>query len=168
MNGSRAETRGPRAVDPELAGELSAIARSAGLELAHVELAGKVLRLILDRPEGDQGVSLGDCELVAKQASALLDVVDFGRSRYVLEVSSPGLDRELYGPRDYARFVGRLARVTFEDEGGRKRTVVGRLRGFAAEPAVVTVGIEGRDTGGGEELAIALERIRKARLELEV
>ena len=163
MNGSRAETRGPRAVDPELAGELSAIARSAGVELAHGELAGNVLRLILDRPEGDQGVSLGDCELVAKQASALLDVVDFGKSRYVLEVSSPGLDRELYAPRDYARFAGRLAKVTFEDGEGRKKTVVGRLRGLAQATGIVTLDVEGQG-----ELAVALDRIRKAKLEIEL
>ena len=60
------------------------------------------------------GVSLGDCEHVAKQASALLDVLDFGNGRYLLEVSSPGLDRQLYRPGDYRRFLGRLARVTYE------------------------------------------------------
>ncbi len=171
MNGAKAQMRGPRAVDPELEAELQAIARASDLELAHVEIKGNVLRLILDRlegPEGDApadgaGVSLGDCELVAKHVSALLDVVDYGTSRYVLEVSSPGLDRELYGPRDFARFVGRLARVTFEDEGGRKKTVVGRLRGYAAEPGVVTV-----EEAGQQELAIAVERIRKARLEIEL
>ncbi len=163
MNGAKAQTRGPRAVDPELEAELAAIARASDLELAHVEIKGNVLRLILDRTEGDEGVSLGDCELIAKHVSALLDVVDFGKSRYLLEVSSPGLDRELYGPRDYARFVGRLARISFEDEGGRKKTVVGRLRDFAAEPGVVTVDVE-----GGEELAIPLERVRKARLEIEI
>lgn len=198
MNEAKAQTRGPRAVDPELEAELAAIARASDLELAHVEIQGNVLRLILDRPEGTApegpeapevpgavaeaadraaetteapagsaargaGVSLGDCELVAKHVSALLDVVDYGTSRYVLEVSSPGLDRELYGPRDYARFVGRLARITFADEEGRKKTVVGRLRGFAAERGIVTVDAEGR-----EELAIALDRIRKARLEIEL
>src|SRR3954452_10040405 len=144
MNGAKTETRAPRApqapqaIDPELAAELAAIARAADLELAQVELKGNVLRLILDRVDGDQGVSLGDCELIARQVSGLLDVVDFGKSRYVLEVSSPGLDRELYGPRDYARFAGRLARVTFEDEAGRKRTVVGRLGEYAAGQGIGT------------------------------
>jgi ribosome maturation factor RimP len=165
MNGAKADRRGPRAVDPELAAELAAIARASDLELAHVEIKGNVLRLILDRVEGDQGVTLADCEAIAKQVSGLLDVVDFGKSRYILEVSSPGLDRELYGPRDYARFAGRLARVSFEDEAGRKKTVVGRLRGFAAEPGSVTLEVE--DKGAGE-LAIPLDRIRKAKLEVEL
>ena len=168
MNGAKAQARGPRAVDPELEAELAAIARASDLELAHVERKGNVLRLIIDRPAGEAGVSLGDCELVAKHVSALLDVVDFGKSRYLLEVSSPGLDRELYGPRDYARFVGRLARITFEDEGGSKRTVVGRLRGFAAEPGIVTVEAAAGQAEGGADLAIALDRIRKARLEIEL
>jgi ribosome maturation factor RimP len=155
-------------VDPELAAELAAIARAADLELAHVELKGNVLRLVLDRVEGDAGVSLGDCELVARQVSGLLDVVDFGKSRYVLEVSSPGLDRELYGPRDYARFAGRLARITFEDADGRKRTVVGRLGEFSPAPGVVAVDVEGQAKGEEGKLSIPLDRIRKARLEIEL
>jgi ribosome maturation factor RimP len=163
MNGAKAETRGPRAVDPELEAELAAIARASGLELAKVEVKGNVLRLILDRVEGDRGVTLEDCEAVAKQASGLLDVVDFGKSRYVLEVSSPGLDRELYGPRDYARFSGHLARVTFEDGEGRRKTVVGRLGGLDEAAGTVSLDIE---TQG--ELAVALDRIRKAKLEIEL
>jgi ribosome maturation factor RimP len=175
MNGAKTETRGPRAVDPELAAELAAIARASDLELAHVEVKGNVLRLVLDRVEGDEGVSLGDCELIAKQVSGLLDVVDFGTSRYVLEVSSPGLDRELYGPRDYARFAGRLTRVTFEDEGGRKRTVVGRLRDYTPGPGAgmgtIAVDVEdGKAKGAAEaeKLSIPLDRVRKARLEIEL
>ena len=76
-------------------------------------------------------MTLADCEHVSRQVSALLDVLDFGTGRYVLEVSSPGLDRQLYKPRDYDRFAGRLARVTFQDpETGKKKTVVARLQGL--------------------------------------
>ena len=98
--------------------------------------------------------------------SAYLDVVDFGRSRYVLEVSSPGLDRQLYKPRDYARFLGSLARVTYRMADGKKRTVVGRLQAFDPEPApgVVTVVEE----PAGEELSLRLEDIQLARLEIEL
>jgi ribosome maturation factor RimP len=168
MNGAKAETRGPRVVDPELEAELAAIARASDLELAHVEVKGNVLRLILDRVEGEEGVTLGDCETIAKQVSGLLDVVDFGKSRYVLEVSSPGLDRELYGPRDYARFAGRLAKVTFEEGEGRKKTVVGRLRGLAQETGPEKTRMLTLDVEGQGELAVALDRIRKAKLEIEL
>ncbi|HEX7186314.1 MAG TPA: ribosome maturation factor RimP [Thermoanaerobaculia bacterium] len=152
----------------ELRPELEQIAEAAGCELVHVEIKGGVLRLILDKPEG---VSLGDCEHVSRQVSAFLDVADFGKSRYVLEVSSPGLDRPLYRPRDYERFLGRLARVTVEDpETGKKRTVIGRLQEFerpegaSEEDARVIVVEEPR----GERHEIALRNIRQARLEIEL
>ncbi len=157
-------------VAPELVAEIDSIARASDCELVQAELKGNVLRVILDKEEG---ISLGDCEQISKHVSAYLDVVDFGRSRYVLEVSSPGLDRQLYGPRDYARFVGRLARVTYiqATEGGagtegKKRTVVGRLRAFTPEPAPGTVAVVAEPSG--EELSLRLEDIRLARLEIEI
>ena len=148
---------------PELIAEFESIARASDCELVHAELKGNVLRVILDKEEG---ISLGDCEQVAKHVSAYLDVVDFGRNRYVLEVSSPGLDRQLYGPRDYARFTGRLARVTYMTPEGKKRTVVGRLQAFAPEPApgVVTLALE----PAGTELSLQLTDIKLARLEIEI
>lgn len=167
--------RSPLRVDPALIADLGSIADAAGCELLHAELKGNVLRLILDREDG--GVSLGDCEYISKQASALLDVVDFGKGRYVLEVSSPGLDRQLYGERDYQRFVGRLIKVTFENPDGRRRTVTGRLRTFtppvpATEagggPGEITVAFEKNGEPTGEELQIGLDRIKLARLEIEL
>src|SRR5437764_15262563 len=113
----------------EIIPELEAVAAASGCELLAAELKGGVMRLILDRPEG--GVTLADCEHVSRQASALLDVLDFGAGRYVLEVSSPGLDRQLYRPQDYDRFAGRLARVTYTDpETGKKKTEVARPQGL--------------------------------------
>jgi ribosome maturation factor RimP len=124
--------------------------------------------------EGSSGVSLADCEHVAKQASAVLDVLDFGKGRYLLEVSSPGLDRQLYGPRDYQRFVGRLARVSYEAAGTR-RTIVGRLAGFrqtaagaASAPPPGTGEVSLVDERTGERLALAVDSIRLARLEVEL
>lgn len=155
---TRSATRG---VDPELRDELEGIAHASGCELVNVELKGGTLRLILDK-EG--GVSLGDCEHVSRQASALLDVLDFGKSRYLLEVSSPGLDRELYGPRDYERFTGRLARVTFTTPEGAKRTVVGRLAEFRPDPGEIVL----TDEASGTSHTIGADRIVKARLEIEL
>jgi ribosome maturation factor RimP len=121
--------------------------------------------------ESSGGVSLGDCELVAKQASAVLDLIEFGNGRYVLEVSSPGLDRELYRPSDYQRFVGRLARVTYDapGPGGRpaKRTVVARLA--AATPAAQgALEVTLADDRTGERFTLGLDSIRRARLEIEL
>jgi ribosome maturation factor RimP len=152
---------------PELWDEIESIAEVAGCELVHAEFRGGTLRVTLDRP--GTGVTLADCEHVSKQVSALLDVLDFGRERYVLEVSSPGLDRQLYRPKDYQRFVGSTVRVTFlEPDGGKKRTVVGRLEemrpaGAAGAEGEITVATE-----GGETLDLPLPSIQVARLEIEL
>jgi ribosome maturation factor RimP len=120
--------------------------------------------VFIDKPEG---VTLADCEHVSRQVSALLDVLDFGTGRYVLEVSSPGLDRQLYKPADYDRFAGRLARVTFEDPAtGKKKTVVARLRGLRrAEPGDAGVLLE---DGSGEPWEVPLRNVKTARLEIEL
>lgn len=159
----------------ELRPEIERIADFAGCELWHVELKGGTLRLFLDKPEG---VTLSDCEHVSKLVSAYLDVVDFGKSRYVLEVSSPGLDRQLYQPHHFERFVGSKVRVTLDDpRTGTRRTVVGRLEEFEPpagetapgeavpkEDARVVVTEEPK----GERLEVSLRDIQQARLEIEL
>jgi ribosome maturation factor RimP len=149
----------------ELAPEIEQVAEAAGCELVHAELKGGLLRVFIDKPEG---VTLADCEHVSRQLSALLDVMDFGTARYVLEVSSPGLDRQLYKPADYDRFAGRLARVTFEDPAtGRKKTVVARLRGLRRPPAgEAEVVLE--DGATGEPWGVPLKNVKTARLEIEL
>jgi ribosome maturation factor RimP len=162
------QTRAPDAaravVDDDLERELAAVAEGAGCELAHAEFKGGVLRLFIDRAEG---VTLADCENVSRQVSALLDVLDFGPGRYLLEVSSPGLDRQLYRARDYERFVGRKVRVTWF-AGGDKRTVVGRLEAFdPAGGGTATVAEEGQGAAAASH-DIPLADIAVARLEIEI
>jgi ribosome maturation factor RimP len=155
-------------VSPEILAEFEQIAAASGCELVHAEVKGNILRLFVDKPEG---VSLADCQLVSKQVSALLDVLDFGSSRYVLEVSSPGLDRQLYKPGDYGRFVGRLARVTIQDPETRtKRTVVARLAEFRPDADGGENGgtVVLRDDKSGEPTEVSLKNIRLARLEVEL
>ena len=148
-------------VDDRLVTELEAIAEGAGCELVRVEFKGGVLRLVLDR---EPSVSHEDCSNVSRQASALLDVVDFGPARYTLEVTSPGLDRPLYRPEDYGRFAGRLARITVQPPGERKKTILARLAGFdPSGGGKVTV------TGEkGETQVIPLPQVLKAKLEIEI
>jgi ribosome maturation factor RimP len=150
----------------ELQPELEQIAAANGCELVHVELKGGVLRLILDKPEG---VTLADCEVVAKQSSAYLDVADFGKSRYVLEVSSPGLDRELYKPADVERFLGKLARVAIIDpENGKKRTVIGRLHELQPAETTGDAKVVVTDDKTGERTEVLWKDIRNVRLEIEL
>ena len=150
-------------LDPSVESEIAAVAAGVGCELAHAEWKGGVLRVFLDREEG---VGLEHCEAVARQLSPLLDALEFGSGRYTLEVSSPGLDRQLHRPRDYERFAGRLARVQFRAlDTGRKRTVVGRL-GAPGPAGAAEVRVEDRETG--ELHVIPMASIIMARLEVEL
>ncbi len=149
-------------LDQRLRTELEATAARSGCELLDIHFGGGVLRVVLDR---EDGVTLEHCETVSRELSALLDVEDFGAGRYTLEVSSPGLDRPLYGLGDYERFAGSLAKVTWMSEAG-KRTDLLRLEGVAdgtAEPVVVFSDVE-----TSERVEISLESIEAARLEPEL
>ena len=123
---------------------------------------GGRLQLVLDHPDG---TTLAHCEEVAKKASAVLDVVDFGSSKYVLEVSSPGMDRKLYGPRDYQRFAGHLTRITWADQERGKRTDVGRLESPTDDESLQSIRLSLED---GASLDVALADILEARLEIEI
>ena len=149
-------------LSPTIESELRRIATSEGCELLEVEYHGGLLRFILDHPDG---VTLERCESFSKQASAVLDLEDFGSSSYVLEVSSPGLDRKLYGPRDYERFLGKLVRVTFRvPETGRRRTMVGVLESFSRDVDLIGV----RDRENGERVELPLAQVAQARLEIDL
>lgn len=84
-----------------------------GLECLGVEYSpshgNSLVRVYIDCAE--RAVTVDDCEAVSRQVSALFDVNDPIEGRYTLEVSSPGLDRPLYTPAQFARFIGQQAKV---------------------------------------------------------
>jgi ribosome maturation factor RimP len=97
-----------------------------GYELVDVErAAGGLLRVTIDQPAAPAGtaerfVTVDDCERVTRQLQHVLEVEGVSYER--LEVSSPGLDRPLKGPRDFARFVGADVDLTLKAPfQGRKR-----------------------------------------------
>jgi ribosome maturation factor RimP len=154
-----------RTLDPELLAELSSIAEAQGCELLHADFKSGTLQLILDRPDG---VRLEDCEAVSREASAVLDVAEFGRGRYTLEVSSPGLDREFYRPRDYGRFVGRRVRVRHVDpESGKRATVVARLAAYRPD-APGGGEIDLTETEDRRDRTLRLDQIQQTKLEIEL
>ena len=110
----------------EIAGRVAA---SGGLELWDVELKGsgtaRTLRIFIDRPEG---VTHQDCAAFSREVATIFDVEDAvpGKS-YVLEVSSPGLDRRLLRPEHYARFSGSLIRISLRQPREGNRQFEGRL-----------------------------------------
>jgi ribosome maturation factor RimP len=138
------------------------VAVSEGLALVDVELKGgrsnPLLRVYIDKPEG---VSHADCRLVSEQISAILDVEDPFPGSYVLEVSSPGLDRKLDKPSDFAYFVGRRARLVLREPVDEERVFEGRLAGFEAGRVRMDLGERGITE-------FELTNISKARLVLEL
>lgn len=155
---------GRTAIDEELRREVSDITENAGCELQHVEFQQGSLRVFLDHPDG---VTLEHCETVSKQLSAFLDVSDFGRGRYVLEVSSPGLDRRLFSLREYRRFAGHKVRVTFYEGPERKRrTIVGKLESVEGDEDRATIRVTEEDRG--DELNIPFTEIDVARLVVDI
>ena len=145
------------------------VAGSLGLEIFDVEWkVGKdrLLRIYIDRLPGPQnpeglGVTHKDCERVSEQLSVILDVEDLiPGPRYVLEVSSPGLDRKLIKPADYQRFVGRLLKVWVAEPIENQNYFEGRLAGYA--DGMVKLKVRDR------ELAVPFGGIRKANLVVEL
>ena len=124
--------------------------RDAGFDLIEVQFAreqrGAVLRLFIDRPPGSEGdqtvIGVDDCERVSRDVSAALDVADSITHTYLLEVSSPGLDRPLRRERDFARFVGESARLRLEVGVEGRRNFSGTIRG--AKDGRVEIACDGR------------------------
>lgn len=113
----------------ELEDKLRRLATSEGIELVHVEIVGTIrrptVRLFIDRQP--EGVTLDDCERVSRQASALLDAHDPIPGTFVLEVSSPGLERKLYSERDWERFAGHPVRIKMKPGWQGPKTIDGIL-----------------------------------------
>lgn len=137
------------------------VAGREGLELVHWEAVGPrnnfVLRIYIDKPGG---VSHGDCETVSHQVGTLLDVEDLITNRYVLEVSSPGIERGLYKRADYERFRGSRIKLKTSQPIGGQRNFRGKLIGLVGE----TVSL---DADGRGQLEIPYEQIVKANIEYE-
>lgn len=132
-----------------------------GLELVHWEMVGpknnSVLRIFIDKPGG---VNHQDCEIVSNQVGTLLDVEDLIPTQYVLEVSSPGVDRPLYKPADYARFAGNKVKLKTQTSINGQRNFKGKLLGIEADK--VKLQIE-----NGSEVEIAFDNITKGNIEYE-
>jgi ribosome maturation factor RimP len=99
--------------EDELNALLAPLIGDLGLELVGIEFSqghgGSLLRVYVDAPE--RPVTIDDCERASREISAALDVNDPVAGRYTLEVSSPGLDRPLFTPEHFARFIGEAVKI---------------------------------------------------------
>ena len=111
------------AIDRRLAAIVEPTIRGLGFELVRLRLMGgrrAVLQIMAERPEG--GIEVDDCARISLAVSAVLDVEDPIASEYVLEVSSPGIDRPLTRLKDFATWAGYEAKLeTAEAIDGRRR-----------------------------------------------
>ena len=142
-----------RLVEPTLQG--------MGYELVRVQLGGgsgrPTLQIMAERIDR-RPMTVEDCAEISRNVSALLDVEDPLQGAYLLEISSPGIDRPLIRPQDYERFAGFEARLELARPlDGRKR-----FRGRIGELAEGTV----RIIEPAGEVRLPLDQIYKAKLVL--
>jgi ribosome maturation factor RimP len=146
------------------------VAHTEGMEIWDVEWKigkDRILRVYIDKPAG---VSHADCQAVSEQLSVILDVEELVPGpRYTLEISSPGMDRKIFLPEHYQRFVGRMAKIWLHqpvepgDAAKPLSYVEGRLMNFADG----RVTIELAKTTGKGIIELQFENIRKANLIVE-
>lgn len=108
-------------------------AAALGLRLVRVRISGlrrKQLQIMAER-EADGGMSLEDCEALSHALSPVLEAADPIPDEYVLEVSSPGIDRPLVRLEDFARFEGHEAKLETVGMIGGRRRFKGTLAGVA-------------------------------------
>jgi ribosome maturation factor RimP len=148
-------------VTNKITGLAESVASGYGVRVVDVELAGSLrkptVRVFIDKEEG---VTLEDCEKVSRALSAVFDVEDPIHTPYVLEVSSPGMDRPLKRLRDFDENVGKLARVVTTERIDEQNFFIGRIT--SVENGDITLLLE-----GDKEIKVPFERISKARLEIE-
>jgi ribosome maturation factor RimP len=140
--------------------------RPLGLELFELKLGGSKGRPVIDvrvEREDQAKVTVDDCAAASRAIEAKLDAVGFGDKRYVLEVSSPGIERPLRDAADWRRFIGRSAVVTSNapgDPAGRRTDEV-EIGGVEGDPGQEVVIVRNEQ---GVERRLPLSAVEKARL----
>ncbi len=154
-----------RIVEPVLA--------SLGLVLVEVEVRGRgpksLVRVVIERPpdQGDGAVSVEDCGRAHVVIGHALDAEDPIPHAYVLEVSSPGLDRLIRHVHEYERFRGRLARFKLARPVLGQAVLVGRIQKLEGVQIWVDAVTTGKRGGAASPVALPLADVLEARLEVE-
>ena len=136
---------------------ISPIAQEQNLDIWDVkylkEGASYFLRIFIDKPEG---ITIDDCETFSRAIDEPLDEADPIKEAYFLEVSSPGLQRELVKPEHFEAFIGEEVIVKLYKAIDKEKELIGKLVGF--EKAFVTIEYN------GESLKIEKQNIAKVNL----
>jgi ribosome maturation factor RimP len=138
------------------------IAAENGLDIVHVDVAGgdrsPAVRIFIDKPAG---VTHEDCSLISHHVGTILDVEDFIPSAYTLEVSSPGLERELFNLKDYEKYAGHLAKLKTRQPINNQRNFRGKIVGVEGENVI----FEDKTSG---QVTVPFDLIAKTNLEIDV
>ena len=170
------QATGFMAVDLDLVDTIAGrVAASLGMEIVEIELRGggkaRMLRIFIDKPGG---ITHEDCAKLSREVSTILDVEDaVPGGSYVLEVSSPGLDRKLFRPADFERFQGSRVKLTTRLPVNGNRYFEGRLEHFEAGRLTLDLtGIQKKKSrlqpGDSQKLEIDLANVEKANLVPEI
>jgi ribosome maturation factor RimP len=144
------------------------VAASSGLELVEVEFRGggksRMLRIFIDKPGG---VTHADCANLSREVSTILDVEDVVPGSYLLEVSSPGLDRKLSRPADFERFTGSRVKIMTREPVNGNRHFDGRLQSFQDGRLTLELTVpkkKSQPAGTPQRLELTLDNVEKANL----
>ncbi|HZP99474.1 MAG TPA: ribosome maturation factor RimP [Reyranella sp.] len=131
-----------------------------GFELVRIAMSrgGGNLQIMIEPADG-RPMDVEDCATLSRALSAVLDVEDPISGAYTLEVSSPGIDRPLTRPKDYARWAGHLAKVEIAQPIDGRRRFKGTLVGL--EDGIVKLKLE-----DGQEVHLPLSSVTRAKLEM--
>ena len=138
------------------------VINSIDIELDGIEfdrMKGKALMRVFI--EKEEGITIADCERVSREIEAVLDVEDPIPYSYVLEVSSPGLDRPIRRSEDFKRFTGKTIRAVTNEPVGKETFFIGKLV-EADDNQIVLLLPKDR------KITIPYNNISKARLEVEI
>ena len=140
------------AIDRRLADIVSPVIEGLGFELVRIRLMGgrtRILQIMADRPDG--GIEVDDCASISTAVSAVLDVEDPIEENYVLEVSSPGIDRPLTRLKDFDMWVDYEARIETTELSDGRRRFKGTLQGTEGDEVLIEI------EEGGQPLTIGLK-----------
>jgi ribosome maturation factor RimP len=150
------------------------VAASLGVEVVEIDLRGggkaRMLRIFIDKAGG---VTHEDCANLSREVSTIFDVEDaVPGGSYVLEVSSPGLDRKIFKPADFERFQGSRVKLTTKDPVNGNRHFEGRLERFESGRLTLDMAEARRkfrpQQGAPQRLEIELANVEKANLVPEI
>jgi len=146
-----------------ISGIVERVASSFGLEVIEIDLRGggkaRMLRIVIDKPGG---ITHEDCAGLSREVGTVLDVEDAVPGQYLLEVSSPGLDRKLLKPQDYVRFAGSLVKLQTRDLIAGVRNFEGRLEIVADGRIALELPATKKQAAGRVEIELA--NVEKANL----